>query len=196
MPARFVTWVLLALAAPAAPATTEIQIHFSAISRLLAEQVFTQEGRKYVKGSKTTRCSFAYMEHPEISGGGGRILIKAHFSGRSAAKFFGGCVGLGDSFDVWIGAVPYYQDGSMRLRDVRVESREKDGIYIRRVRAALADSLSKEFAYRIGDDAKRILESRPEKATYSQQLVRFHVAEIRVTPESLVLEVEFAVAVR
>ena len=107
-----------------------------------------------------------------------------------------GCVGLGDSFDASISAIPYYQDGVMRLRDVRVESRDKDGLYIRRVRAALADSLSKEFAYRIAEDAKRILESRPEKASYSQQLVRFHVADIRVTPESLVLAVEFAVAVR
>ena len=163
---------------------------------MLAEQVFTQEGRKYVKGSKATRCSFAYLENPDISGVDGRLRIKAHFTGRSAAKLFGGCVGLGDSFDASISAIPYYQDGVMRLRDVRVESRDKDGLYIRRVRAALADSLSKEFAYRIAEDAKRILESRPEKASYSQQLVRFHVAEIRVTPESLVLAVEFAVAVR
>jgi len=113
----------------------------------------TQEGRKYVRGDKKQRCNFAYLEHPEISGNNGRLNIRAHFTGRSAQNILGRCVGLGDSFDFQIASMPYYHDGVIALKNVSVESINKDGVYIRMVRAALAYSLGAEFQYR--DDAKR-----------------------------------------
>ena len=83
-------------------------------------------------------------------------------SGLGAApprNIFGRCVGLGDSFDVQIVSTPYYHDGVIALKDVRVESINKDGVYIRMVRVALAYSLANEFQYRVMDDAKRMLEA-------------------------------------
>ena len=44
----------------------ELQIQFSALERLLAEQVFTQEGRRYVRGGKSDKCNFAYLEKPRV----------------------------------------------------------------------------------------------------------------------------------
>ena len=44
--------------------------------------------------------------------------------------FFGSCVGLGDWFNVSITTVPYYHDGMIGLRDVRVDSLGRDGFYI------------------------------------------------------------------
>ncbi len=82
-------------------------------------------------------------------------MIRAHFSGRTARNFFGKCVGLGDSFNAQIAAAPYYRDGLIGLREVRVDSIDRDGVYIRLVRSALAYSLEHDFAYRIFDDAKR-----------------------------------------
>jgi len=51
---------------------------------------------------------------------------------------FGKCIGLGDSFEASITALPYYQDGVLRLKDVRVVGKGRDGFYIRRVCLALA----------------------------------------------------------
>ncbi len=97
----------------------ELRIHYSALQRILAEQMFTQDGRQYVRGTPKARCNYAYLEHPDVHGDAqGRLKVEARFSGRSAIDFFGRCVGLGDSFDLSITAVPYYENGAIRFKDV------------------------------------------------------------------------------
>jgi len=183
---------LLGLAQPAA--AVELQIHYSALQRMLAEQMFTQDGRRYVRGTPSARCSYAYLEHPDVHGGAdGRLNVQARFSGRSALDLFGRCVGLGDSFDLSITAVPYYLNGAIRFRDVLVDSK-RDGFYIRRVRAALASTLRNQFAYRVADDARRILEDK--RGPYTQQLANFQVSAIRVTSDALILFLDFTLAVK
>jgi hypothetical protein len=189
---------LLALfwTASGASAGAELQIEYPAIAKVLAQQVFTQDGRKYVRGDKKQRCNFAYLEHPEISGTGGRLGIRAHFTGQSAQNIFGRCVGLGDSFDVQIASTPYFHDGVIGLKDVRVESINKDGVYIRMVRAALAYSLANEFQYRVMDDAKRMLEAPRDPLPIGQELRSFRVTEIRVTGDALVMTLDFTLVVK
>ena len=177
-----------------AQAAVELAIHFTALQRLLAEQVFTQDGRRFVRGTPRLGCNYAYLEHPEVHGDGGRLGVHARFSGRSAWDLFGRCVGLGDAFDVWITAAPYYSDGAIRLKDVRVESRDRDGFYIRRVRAALADTLRRQFVYRIAADAKKLLEE--QHGEYRAELSGFGVPSIRVTSDALVLALDFTLAVK
>jgi hypothetical protein len=177
-------------------AGSELAIHYTAIKRMLAEQVFTQEGRKYVRGSRTAKCNYAYLENPEIRGENGSLNVRARFSGRSALDVFGKCIGLGDSFDVTITAVPYYQEGVIRLKDLRVESKGRDSYYIRRVRKALGETLRKEFQYDLREDVKKIFEEKRGNAPYRQELMKFQVSSIRVTPEALVLALEFTLAVK
>ena len=188
----------LLLAAPGlprpAPAAVELRIHFSALERILAEQMFTEDGRKYLKGTPKARCNFAYLEHPGVHGDPpGRLRVEARFSGRSALDFLGRCVGLGDSFDLSIVAVPYYEKGAIRFKDVLVSSR-RDGFYLRRVRAALQSTLRTQFAYRVAEDAKRMLEEK--HGNYTQELSNFQVSAIRVTDDALILTLDFALLVR
>jgi len=147
---------------------TELAIHFTAIQRIMAQKVFTQDGRKYFRGAPDARCNYAYLENPAVRGDRGMLNVNARFSGRTALNIFGKCVGLGDSFDVSITAAPFYHDGVLSLRDVHVDGKGRDGFYIRRVCAALAESLRTQFSYRVGDEAKRILERRPEQGGYGQ----------------------------
>lgn len=190
--ARIAAAFILASLASAA----ELRVEYSAISKALAQQVFTQEGRKYVRGAKEQRCNFAYLEHPEIGGSNAHLVIRAHFSGRSARNFFGKCVGLGDSFDVQITAIPYYHDAVIGLKGVHVESINRDGVYIRLVRTALAYSLEHEFVYRIFDDARRILEAPREPLQLSQELQKFEVQSIKVASDALVLGLDFQLTVK
>lgn len=195
---RDFTLVLMALALVFQPSAhaAELQIHFSAIQRLLEEQVFTQDGRKYVRGDARNRCSYAYLEKPQIAADGDHINVRARFSGRSSLDFFGRCIGLGDSFDLLIRAVPAYADGFVALRDVKVESAGHDTLYSRRVRLALATSLSRNFRYNVREDAKRIFEKKRDKASYTQELRKFDVTGIRVTPEAVVLMFDLQLAVQ
>ncbi|HLY18796.1 MAG TPA: hypothetical protein VKR61_16305 [Bryobacteraceae bacterium] len=179
----------------------ELEIHYTAIQKILAQEVFTQDGRRYVKGNPAARCSFAYLEHPELRGENGRLSLKAHFTGRSALDVFGRCIGMGDSFDVYITATPYYHNKAIGLKDVRVEGREpggapRNGYYIRRVCAALGESLRKQFEYRVADDAKHLLEQTGAQAAYRQELLDFSVPQILVMPEALLVTVDFRLAVK
>jgi hypothetical protein len=185
------------LALPAACAGADLEIGFTAIGKVLAQQVFTQDGRKYVRGDRKQPCNFAYLEHPELSAAGGRLGIRARFTGRSARNLFGRCVGLGDSFDLQISSTPYFHDGVIGLKDVRVDSINKDGVYIRMVRGALAYSLATDFQYRVADDAKRILEAPSRDAPPLRQELRdFNVRSIRVTSDAVVLSLDFTLSVQ
>lgn len=97
---------------------------------------------------------------------------------------------------MWITALPYYRRNAIGLRDVRVESRGRNGYCVRRVCAALADSLRKQFEYRMVEDAKRLLEQRSEQSPYRQELIAISVPAIRVAPDALVVTLEFTAAVK
>lgn len=174
----------------------EIELRFTTIERIIAAQLFTQDGKHYVRGNPTTRCQFAYLETPHIDSDNGRLRVRARFSGRSALNF-GRCVGLGDSFDLTLIAAPSVRNGAIVLRDVSVTT-PRDSYYIRRVRSALAQSISKDFKIEVKDQAKKLLESLdpPKDALYKQELASFDLGEVRVTADALVLVVEFRLVVK
>jgi hypothetical protein len=181
--------VLILLIAARARAV-ELHIQFGALERMLAEQVFTQEGRRYVRGDKSDHCNFAYLESPKIESDGGRLRIRAKFTGRSSINVLGQCVGLGDAFPVIVTARPQYRDGKLRLHEV-VASAEKTGFYIRHVCAALSSSLERDFAYPLETEAKRLLEEGGKR-----EVRGFKVPDVRVSSDSLVLAVDFELRVK
>lgn len=184
-------FALMFLAAPAFAA--EIELRYTALERILAAQLFTQDGRHYVRGNRSTRCQFAYLENPHIDNDSGRLRVKTRFSGRSAVDLFGGCVGLGDSFDLAITAAPFPHASAIVLRDVKVTA-PRDSYYIRRVRAALAQSIAHDFKIELHDQARKLFEQ--SGAVYHQDLASFDLSEIRLTPDALVLMVEFKVVIQ
>jgi hypothetical protein len=176
-------------------AAADLELRYGAMERLIAEQLFTQDGRRYVRGHAGAKCQYAFLEAPHIGAENGRLRIVARFSGRSALDVFGRCVGMGDSFDLTILASPVSRKNSVAMDDVTVTT-IKDSYYIRRVRSALTQSFGKEFKMDVADQAKKLLEQPRENATYKQELADFNLTGVRVTPEALVLEVEFKLVVK
>jgi hypothetical protein len=183
------------LVAPLAQAV-DLHIRFGALERMLSEQLFTQDGRKYVRGSAAAKCNFAYLEKPHFQGADGKLRIRAKFTGRSALNMFGQCVGLGDAFTAAITAVPQYKDGYIGLTNVTAASEDHTGYYVRRVCAALSSSLARDFRYPIGAAAKSALEDPGAQPNYPRELRNFRVTEIRVTDDALVLVVDFELTVK
>lgn len=192
LPIIAVLAALIPLVCPAA----ELQLYFPMLQRVLAEQIFTAEGKLWVRGNAANKCNFAYLERPLISADNGRLLVKARFTGKAATNLFGRCVGFGDSFDVSILALPQYRNGFLALQDVRVDSPGRDTFYTRRVRMAMADSLSKQFKYDVAAEAKRTLEEAKPNTPVRQELRRFDVKEIRVLPDSVLVVVDFLLAIK
>ena len=189
---------MLLLAACAAPRAHAVELHlsFGALERMLSEQVFTQEGRRYVRGGKSNRCNFAYLESPRVGAEGGKLRIRARFSGRSSLNMLGQCVGLGDAFNVVIDARPLYKGGAIRLADVVLASDGKTGFYIRRVCAALQSSLARDFIYPLETEARKLLEDAGTQPGYKREMRNFNVPEIRVAQDAIVLVLDFELAVK
>lgn len=196
MPNRFAAALVLALIAPPHARAVELHLSFGALERMLAEQVFTQEGRRYVRGDRSNRCNFAYLEAPHVGAEAGKLRIRARFTGRSSLNMLGQCVGLGDAFNVVIDARPAYQGGAIRLADVAASSDGKTGFYIRRVCAALQASLARDFSYPLENEARRLLEGAGAQPGYRRELRKFSVPEIRVAPDAVVLVLDFELAVK
>ena len=185
--------LILLLAVPAA--ASELRIEFPALQRLLSQEVFTQDGRRYVRGSPKQKCDFAYLESPRISGKDSRLVIRARFSGRSALDVFGRCVGLGDAFDLTLTGTPAYDKGSLTFRNVTVET-SKDSYYIRRVKKALAESMDRQIRYDVSTPAKKMLTVAPGAGPYATEVRDFKVPSVRVDADAIVLEVQFVLNVK
>lgn len=192
-------WPVLALVAYSAAVplrAVDLELRYSALERIIGEQMFTQEGRRYVRGSASAKCQYAYLEHPRLGADDTRLRVTAKFSGSSALDLFGRCVGLGDSFDVTITATPVARGGGIAFQDATV-STVKDSYYIRRVRTEMARSFNKDFKIEIRDQARRLLEPPGDPSgTYQRELASFDLNAVRVTREALVLVVDFKLVVK
>jgi hypothetical protein len=185
--------IFLSLAAAVPTLAADIELRFDTLDRIIAAQVFTQDGRKYVRGTPTTKCQFAYLEAPHIGADNGLLRVSARFSGRTAFDLLGGCIGLGDSFDLTITAAAVVRNGAIGFKDVKVGT-TKDSYYIRRVRAALTQSFGKDLKIDVKDQARKILE-QGESASYKAEMASFNLTEVRVTADALVLVVDFRLVV-
>jgi hypothetical protein len=191
---------LLLLLAAAHCFATELELRYAAIERLLADQLFTQDGRLYVQGNKTTKCQFAYLESPRVGSVNGRLQVTTRFSGRTALDMFGRCVGLGDSFDLTLTASPVVKSGALALTEVNI-STPRDSYYIRKVRQAMARSFAKDFKIEIGDQARHLLEQPPAppgapKPLYQPELARFDLTGVSAQADALVLVIDFRLVVK
>ncbi|MCU1339469.1 MAG: hypothetical protein JWO19_5050 [Bryobacterales bacterium] len=185
--------LVIVFATSALPA--DLEIRYSALERMIAAQMFTQEGRRYVRGNHATKCQYAYLEAPKLSATDSRLRVAARFSGSSALDLFSRCVGMGDSFDLTITAVPVPRKGAIAFQDTQV-STTRDSYYIRHVRSALMRSFDQDFKIEIREQARRLLEQPASGAVYEQELKDLDLTAIRVTPDALVLVVDFKLIVK
>jgi hypothetical protein len=190
--------VLAALLAASAPrcGAVEVDISAEALARLIARQMFTQDGRKYVRGSKDARCHFAYLENPKLRTEANRLQVEARFTGRSALNLLGQCVGLGDSFEVTILARPYCRKGALAFTDVTVHSNGHKGFYTGQVVKRLEKTLATNFELRIDKEAERLLgEPRPGDIV-TRNVDGFVLNGVRVDGNRILLNADFRVTVR
>ena len=189
--ARFA--VLCILASPAF--AVDLELRFGALERLVGEQMFTAEGRRYVQGSKDQKCKYAYLERPKLSAAGDRLQLKVNFTGKTALWMFGKCVGVGDAFELTVTAMPVAKNGTIAFEQF-VVSTPRDSFYIKRVRTALVETLNKQFKIDIMEQAKKLIEAPHQIGTFQQEIRDLKLGGVRVAPDSLVLAVDFKVIVK
>lgn len=177
-------------------AASEVRIAFPAVQKMMADQEFTQEGRKYVRGDKTRRCDFAYLENPRIGEWNGQLVIKARFSGRRGLDFLGRCVGMGDAFELTVVATPVVKRGVLALADVKVDTGGKESFYVRKVRTALQESMGKQFVLDVKSKAGELLEQKDPAAGFRRELSNFEFRQVKMSRDAIILDIDFVLTVR
>ncbi|MEO5923619.1 MAG: hypothetical protein ABIR70_07310 [Bryobacteraceae bacterium] len=185
--------VILLFASPAF--AVDLEIRFGVLERLIGEQMFTADGRRYVQGSKDERCRYAFLEKPRLSAVGDRLQLKVNFTGKTALGMFGKCVGVGDAFELTVTAKPISKNGEVDFEQF-VVSTPRDSFYIRRVRAVLVETLNKNFQLNIMQQARKLIEAPQQTGKFQQEIRDISMSGVRVAPDSLVLAIDFRVIVK
>jgi hypothetical protein len=61
---------------------------------------------------------------------------------------------------------------------------------------ASVQTLASQFRYKIIDDLKAVFERQRDSELYKQELQSFQVPSVRVTPNALILSIDFTLAVK
>jgi hypothetical protein len=187
-------WLLLCLLSQSAFAV-DLEIRYGVLERLLSEQLFTAEGRKYVQGSKDQKCRYAFLEKPKLTAAGDRLQLTVNFSGQTALSMLGRCVGLGDSFALTLTAKPVVRTGQIGF-DQFVVSTDRDSFYIRRVRAELVKTLDQNMRIDVVAYARKLIEAPQQVGAFQQEIRDLKMTNVRVAPDAIVLAVDFRVIVK
>lgn len=186
MPFRILLLFLLPLLAQA----IELEIRFPLLEQQLANQLFTQDGKRYVKGDPKSHCNFAYLAKPRFAGRDGKLVIRATFTGRSSLDVFGKCVGFGDSFEFEVLSGLETKDGTLLLVDPRVRILSKDSFYSRQVAKALQTSIRDAVKYPIREELRKLLAAASSSSAYKISLKKLEIRSLSIQADALVVDLD------
>ncbi len=185
---RLLPLLLLTLAS-SLPAI-ELEIRFPLLEKQLAQALFTQDGKRYVKGTPKSRCNFAYLGNPHFSSRDGQLLIRATFTGRSSLDVLGRCMGFGDSFDFEVLAGLATNNGTLTLTKPKVSLVNRDTFYSRRVRQALEGSIADAVKYPIREEVRKLLAAASQSSPYKITIGKLEIRGITIEKDAVILDVD------
>lgn len=113
--------LLSALVALATPAQAlEIKVSSQALERTLNKQLFTDNGRYYLRGKPGAAC-YAYAEDPQVTLNGDRIVVHIKAHARLGTTLHGACLGVALNTEADVSVVPQAEGESIGFRDARIE---------------------------------------------------------------------------
>jgi hypothetical protein len=168
----------------------ELEIRFPLLEKQLSQQLFSQDGKRYVRGNPKSRCNFAYLANPHFGSREDKLLIRARFTGRSSVDILGKCVGFGDSFDFEVLAGLTTKDGTLLLTQPKVTLLGKDSFYARKVRQALEGSIAEAVKYPIREEIRKLLAAASQSSPYRIRIGKLEIRGISIQRESLLVDVD------
>ena len=168
----------------------EMEIRFPLLEGQLAQQLFTQDGKRYVKGTPQTRCSFGYLAEPHFSSRDGKLLIRAKFTGKSSVDLFGRCVGFGDTFEFEILSDLTTKAGTLLLSQPTVKILSRDTYYSRQVLKALQSSIGDAIRYPIRDEMRKLLATGSVSSPYKVTIPKLEIRSIQILADALLIDLD------
>lgn len=186
----------LALPLPAAPAgAVELSLGYPAIERVIWARLLTQGGRYFLEGRSTDDCRYAFVQEPKVLAQGSRLAVRFVFSGRAGARVAGRCLGPGDTLDVTASGLPRYEDGLIRLADLRLDA--PGSAYFKLMAPLLQSRLQERLSYPLRAELEQALGAAAVAAgsPLRPRLVSLAVPGIAVEAQRLRVSVDLSLAV-
>jgi hypothetical protein len=142
---RYAFAILTAVGSVAA-AASDLSLGPASIQKIVAEQLFNQEGRWYLVDNGP--C-YAYFDRPKTHLTDGRLILNAHLSARIGLQIGGNCAGTDMASNVTISARPVGKGSSLTLEDIRFD-RVEDGASrdaLNAIQQIAPEALPKAFSF-------------------------------------------------
>jgi hypothetical protein len=139
-------FAVLATATSFAAAASDLSLGPSSIQKIVAEQLFNQNGRWYLVDNGP--C-YAYFDHPKTHLTEGRLILNAHLSARLGIQIGDNCAGTDMASNVTLSARPVGKGSSLTLEDIRFDrvddSASRDAINA--IQQIAPEALPKAFSF-------------------------------------------------
>ena len=97
-----------------------IKISSEALERTLHKQLFTADGRYYIKGKPGSAC-YVYAEDPKVTFHDDRVWVHLKTHSKLGTSIRGACLGVSLSAEADVSLAPDAEGETIGFRDVRIE---------------------------------------------------------------------------
>lgn len=186
----------LALAGVARPADAiEIKVSTQALERTLHKQLFTDNGRYYLRGKSGTAC-YAYAEDPKVSLNGDRVVVHIKAHARLGTSLHGACLGVGLNTEADVSLVPEAEGESIGFRDVRIEHLSESRELNFFLEPFLSRKLPQQMKVNAASLLRQLLSESTQTTGYQIQLDNLKIHSMQVQGPALAVDFDGKLSVR
>jgi len=117
---QFAAAVFVVASMLAAPACKGVELVLTGRGATAAflESTFKRDGKYDLIAP--SKCSYTFLERPDVTFADGRVNIRMHMSIRAAQEVAGQCVGSGDALWLTVAGTPYVDGAVVGVKDARI----------------------------------------------------------------------------
>lgn len=194
-PYRIAAILILLLAATRLAHAVGLKVSTDALERTLNKQLFTADGRYYIKGKPNDAC-FVYAEQPRISFHDDRVWVHIRTHSKLGAGLKGTCLGVSLTADADVSVEPEAQGETIGFRNARIEhlstSRELNIFLV----PFLNGKLPQQMKFNVADLIRTALAQSAPATGYTITLESMKIHSMQVDHNALVLDVDADVSVK
>ena len=120
MPKQLVATLLFVMGCAVAPASYAVELILTgrAATQAFVDSAFKRDGKHDL--IPPSKCSYTYLESPEVSFANDRVNIRLHLSVRAGQEVSGQCVGAGEALWLTVSGTPYVDGTVVGVKNARV----------------------------------------------------------------------------
>ncbi len=146
---QFVASMLVVSSCIAAPSAYGVELVLTGRATTMAflDAAFKRDGKYDL--IRPSKCSYTYLERPEVGFANDRVSIRVHLSARAAQEIGGQCVGGGEAFWLTLSATPFVEGATVGVKDPKVVQLDNPS-YRALLEAALQQGLVNGLRHDVG----------------------------------------------